>query len=149
MLDGTREDVQVFDAKGAYLATFGDTGSGRIGCPSGILVHEDRVLVSEGCDVHGISEFKTDGAFVQRVRSADFGNNADIELGPDGRLYIADWDGAIKVVDLETLSVVAAVKVGVGYPASTVQGLAVLPDGRLVAAEWNFNKAEIFAAPPE
>ena len=62
-------------------------------------------------------------------------------------IYMADWDGWIHRIDPVALEVVASWKVGPGYPASTVEGLGVGPDGRVYAAEWTFNRVEVFQPP--
>ena len=150
--DGTRHDIQAFGPDGeAYgpIGTYG-TGEGEMNTPEGVGAAGGRLFFADGRQgsyTNGIGVITTDGAHVATLDSPNFRNVFDLTPGPDNRIYAADWDGRIHVVDEDAIKVVGSWKVGPGYPESTVQGLGVGPDGRVYAAEWTFNKVEIFEPP--
>jgi len=146
--DYTRANIQVFHPDGTFVRAIGGHGSGpgQLQNPIGPAVIGDSLFVS---DAGGVTEFKTDGTFVRRIQSPSFGNPTELNAGPDGLIYEADWDGKIHVIDPVSGTVLATWKVGSGWPASTVQGLTVGKDGRVYAAEYKFNRVEIFRLPKE
>ena len=147
--DYTRPDIQVFHPDGTFVRSIGAPGSGpgALENPIGPVVVGDALFVADGDAGRTVKEFKTDGTFVRRIDSTAYGNVNELNAGPDGRLYAADWDGKIHVIDPVGGSVVATWKVGPGWPNSTVQGLTVGSDGRMYVAEWKFGKVEIFEPP--
>lgn len=89
----------------------------------------------------GVKGFSGDGG---PAIDAQISNPHDLEIGPDGQLYIADTDnGAVRAIDLESGMIRTAVGTGVlglteteGLPATETQlgrtfGLAFDPEGNL------------------
>ena len=67
--------------------------------------------------------------------------------GPTGCCMGPTGTGRIHVIDPTTGKLVSSWTVGPPYPASTVQGLGVAADGRIFAAEWTFDRVEVFRIP--
>jgi outer membrane protein assembly factor BamB len=144
----SERQVQLFDEHGKYVMTVGDLdGAARIREPAGLAVHGSSLFVTVGDTYRELLEFRTDGTFVRSGLRGRLGNATDLALGPDGNLYVADWDSNFSIVDPKTFAVAAVGQVGPGWPDSTVQGLDVLDDGRVVVAEWKFGKVELFRRP--
>jgi sugar lactone lactonase YvrE len=148
--DWARRDVQVFDRNGDYVRILGKTDTGNVldnpGYPG---IAGNYVFIGDGSSdkTTVMKVLGTDGSYVTTISSPAFDNLADANLGPDGLVYVADWVGRIHVIDPETMTVLSSWNVGPGYPASTVEGLGVMSDGRVIAAEWRFGRAEIFRIP--
>ena len=148
--DYTRADIQVFHPDGTFVRKIGAPGSGpgSLENPIGPAIVEDKLFVADGNVGRGVKEFKTDGTYVQKIAQFPaMGNVGELNVGPDGLLYEADWDGKIQVIDPAAGTLTATWRVGPGWPDSTVQGLTVAKDGRLYVAEWKFGKVEIFEPP--
>lgn len=152
--DGGRADIQVFSPKGGFERVFTAPGTSpdQLNNPLGPAIIGDSLFVADATGGQDsaqaqIKEFKTDGTYVRTIESPGFGNLADLNAGPGGLIFVADWEGRIHVVDPAGKVATSTWLVGPGYPESTVQGLGVSSDGLVYAAEWTFNKVEIFRIP--
>ena len=151
--DGARNDLQLFAADGAFLGVYGRPGAplAKLDFPGGPAVVGDHVFVPGWTEDQPtktrITEFDASGTVVRVIEDPALGNLFEVNLGSDGLLYGADWDGRIHVIDPNTGKLVSSWTVGPPYPASTVQGLGVAADGRIFAAEWTFDRVEVFRIP--
>ena len=83
--------VQKFDITGAYLLQFGTQGSGdgELMRPLGIVVHSDKLYVSEVTN-HRISVFHLDGQFIHIIGSGYLSSPHYIAVSTNGQLLVAN-----------------------------------------------------------
>lgn len=147
VLDGTH-DVD-FDDKGqlyvadthkgrvAIFAMQGTRGElvgsldDRISGPEGVLVHPNGMIYMAGAWSNNVVAYR-DGEVVHELRGLSAPH--DLELAPDGRLWLAD-DGNDRILLLsETLERLGELS-GEPFGFDGVRYLDVMPDGILIAAD--------------
>lgn len=128
-------EIQVFQANGAYLFSFGKPGSnpGELVFPYGITENEKGNLLIAETGNQRIQEFTPEGKFI-RVVAAPAGSIKVEKPGPlfyrKGKLYIGDLvKQEVMVVD-EKRRVERTVK-GISYP----HGIAVNDNGRIYISD--------------
>ncbi|MCA9879001.1 MAG: NHL repeat-containing protein [Thermomicrobiales bacterium] len=142
--DFIRNDVQKFDADGAYVLTFGGFGSnpGQFNEIGWGALDAKGAFWAPDSGNDRIQQFSPDGAFLQAI-GPDLGTPTPTALvldGPQGvaldaagRIFIADTENARVVVLAATGTVLATVgEDTLEYPVA----LAVTDDGVLVALDY-------------
>lgn len=147
VLDGTH-DVD-FDAAGrlyvadthngrvAVFALQGTRGelvgslSDRISGPEGVLVHPNGMIYVAGAWSNNVVAYR-DGEVVHELRGLSAPH--DLELAPDGRIWLADAGNDRLLLLTEALAVVGELS-GPPFDFDGVRYLDVMPDGTLIAAD--------------
>jgi outer membrane protein assembly factor BamB len=142
VVDDARDDVQVFSASGTYERTIGAHGSGpgQLRNAGGALIAGDRLFVTD-FDDRRVEVFGLDGTFVRTIVAPGFDSPTMLDLGPDGRIYLADSADRIHVFDPDG-SHVDTWTVGV-----SPSDLHVLADGRVVIADYVSGAIGIYKVP--
>lgn len=141
--------VVVFDYNGHFVRKFGDTGSEktRLMYPYGITVVGNETFV---CDA-GLSKvavFDQNGKFKQYFGEKALIKAVDIALYQN-KLYCADVGRQqVVVVDLSGKEVLAVGKYGrtAGGEFYYPNGVTVAPDGRILVADTNNSRLQVFDA---
>ncbi len=144
--DDARNDTQVFTPAGKHVRTIGESGSGpgqlsNIGSP---LVIGDKLYVAD-YDNHRISVFTTKGKFVETIESDPIELPQDLAADAEGRLFVADAPGRYEVI--ENGAVVASWDAGLSSSNSNATGVEVMPDGRILLAEYDLGRVQIVTFP--
>ncbi len=148
--------IVVFDASGAYLRSF---GSGIIADAHGIFITpDDRVLVADR-DAHQVLGFNVRGALElvlgERHRpklQAPFNHPADVATGPDGSIFVADGYGnsIVHRFSADGRWLQSWGQPGCGQGAfTTPHAIRVHPDGRVLVADRENNRVQIFTSEGE
>ena len=96
VVDALNNRVQVFDSNGKYLYKFGDNEPGKMNRPFGIVIHEDKVYVSQR-NGKRVNVYDVKGNYIDQ-----FGNHGiesqtiNIPTGlavshKNGDIYVCDW----------------------------------------------------------
>jgi peptidylglycine monooxygenase len=148
--------IVIFDSCGTYVDSW---GSGVIADAHGIFItHDGRVLVADR-DAHQVLGFSLDGQLEltlgERHRpklQAPFNHPADVAVGPGGDIYVAD--GYANSV-VHRFSPDGRLVHTWGRPGrdragfSTPHAVRVHPDGRVLVADRENNRLQIFSADGE
>ncbi len=96
-------------------------------------------------NLHGVYVFDSAGNQVNNIDLDEFNNVADVKVGPDGNLYIADWGGSgVYVLSPEGEILANFGEEGTGegqFGTFSPQALAVGPDGRIYVHDDNEDEA--------
>ena len=113
--------------------------SERLSGPEGVLVHPNGMIYVAGAWSNNVVAFR-DGevAFELRGLSAPH----DLELAPDGRIWLADAGNDRILLLSESLEVISELS-GPPFNFDGVRYLDVLPDGTLVAADKHTHSVKI------
>jgi len=142
VVDDVRDDIQVFSASGAFERTIGSHGSGpgQIRNAGGVLVVGDRLYEAD-YDNGRIDVFGTDGTVKPAILPPGLQSPTTMDLGPDGRIYIADSAGAIYAMEQD----------GTLVDSWSVPGnpgdVEVLSDGRVLVTDFQGDSVEIYRLP--
>ncbi len=162
--DADDRDVQVFHPNGTFALDVGRGAGnllGKFGSPSGVAVAPDGRIVVADPNYGRIQVFRPDGtfAFVFGLRGAgeEQIQPTDVAVAPDGRIVVADaGNHRIQVFHPNgTFAFAVGLPPSIGeygdrtggdadgefnYPT----GVAVAPDGRIVAADYYNDRIQVF-----
>jgi streptogramin lyase len=124
-------------------------GQGRV-CPAivlicvcGTIAHaaSDRVIVGTAFDQQ-LRAYSMTGALVgQGVYGGSCAQ--DMALGPDGALWVADFNYGLRRHDVTTLALLSVVAPPHSASLSTARGLIFLPNGKLIVSSQNGNGGDL------
>jgi sugar lactone lactonase YvrE len=149
----TDPPIVIFDGSGAYV---GGWGSGQLADAHGIFITPDNHVLLADRDAHQVLRFDLDGtldlALGERHRprlQAPFNHPADATSAPNGDILVADGYANSAV---HRFSSDGKLLHSWGYPGtaagafSTPHAIRVHPDGRLLVADRENNRIQIFSA---
>ena len=105
--------------------------SDRISGPEGILVHPNGMIYVAGAWSNNVVAFR-DGQVIHELKGLSAPH--DLELAPDGRIWLADAGNDRILLLNQSLEVVSELS-GPPFHFDGVRYLDVMPDGTLVAAD--------------
>jgi DNA-binding beta-propeller fold protein YncE len=143
----------IFDRQGSYL---GGWGADLIADAHGIFCAPDGLLWLVDRDAHQVLVCDRDGR-VQRTLGerhrprlgAPFNHPTDVALGPDGSIYVADGYGnsAVHRFDAQGVWQASWGEPGAGAGQfTTPHAVRVLADGRVLVADRENNRVQVFSA---
>ncbi len=143
--------VLVFDRQGKFLRSFGE---GLVVDSHGIHVApDDRVLVVDR-DGHQVLIFDPSGRLLCTLGERDkphyeapFSHPTDVAVGPNGDIYVADGYGNTMIHQFSADNKLKRSWGGAGSGPgqfTTPHGVAVLPDGRVLAGDRENNRIQVF-----
>jgi len=140
--------VQKFDINGSCLLQFGKRGfgSGELNDPSGITVHNDRVLVADQ-ENSRISVFQTDGQFSHTFGSGQLRHPWDVAIANSNRIVVADRGYhciSIFTLDGNYVSKIGGTKGIARGQLSRPSGLAVDFCGFIFVTDYNNHRVTVF-----
>jgi peptidylglycine monooxygenase len=148
--------IVIFDRSGAYL---GSWGNGMIADAHGIYCSPDDRIVLTDRDAHQVLSFDTDGTLRQALGErhrpefqSPFNHPADVALAPNGDLYVADGYANSTV---HWFAPDGTLRRTWGKPGSgpgeftTPHAVRVHPDGRVLVADRENNRVQLFTAEGE
>ena len=144
--DDARNDIQVFTPAGKRVRAIGEPGGGpgQLANIGSLLVIGKKLYVAD-YDNRRISVFTTTREFVRTIESDKFDVPQDLAADADGRLYVADAAGRYDVIEND--AVVASWDVGLTASGSNASGVHVMPDGRILLAEYDLGRVQIVTYP--
>jgi DNA-binding beta-propeller fold protein YncE len=116
--------------------------SDRISGPEGILVHPNGMIYVAGAWSNNVVAFR-DGQVIHELKGLSAPH--DLELAPDGRIWLADAGNDRILLLNESLEIVSELS-GPPFHFDGVRYLDVMPDGTLVAADKYSHKVKIIDA---
>jgi DNA-binding beta-propeller fold protein YncE len=140
--DTGNKRIQVFDANGTFVRTFGSGGTdpGRLNEPVGLAVDGDTILVADAWNGR-IQRLDRDGTPLNSIpiqgwESHGIANKPYIAVGPDGSMYVTMPErGEVQKVtpdgQVTPIARPADRQNRLGFPT----GIAVGPDGMIYTAE--------------
>jgi len=114
--------------QGDFERAFGD----RLAGPEGVLVHPNGLVYAAGAWSNNVVAYRDDGRVAYELRGLSAPH--DLELAPDGRLWLADAGNDRILLLSERLEVLRELH-GSPYDFDGVRYLDVLTDGTLIAAD--------------
>jgi len=108
-----------------------DSLSERLSGPEGVLVHPNGMIYVAGAWSNNVVAFRG-GRVVYELKGLS--SPHDLELAPDGRIWLADAGNDRILLLSETLQVVSELS-GPPFHFDGVRYLDVMPDGTLIAAD--------------
>ena len=152
----TDPPIVIFDGSGAYV---GGWGSGKLADAHGIFITPDNHVLLADRDAHQVLRFDLEGtldlALGERHRprlQAPFNHPADATSAPNGDILVADGYANSAV---HRFSSAGKLLHSWGYPGtapgafSTPHAIRVHADGRLLVADRENNRIQIFSASGE
>jgi len=113
--------------------------SERLSGPEGVLVHPNGMIYVAGAWSNNVVAFR-DGEVAYELRGLSAPH--DLELAPDGRIWLADAGNDRILLLNESLDVTSELS-GPTFDFDGVRYLDVMPDGTLVAADKNNHTVKI------
>lgn len=113
--------------------------SERLSGPEGVLVHPNGMIYVAGAWSNNVVAFR-DGEVVHELRGLSAPH--DLELAPDGRIWLADAGNDRILLLNEALEIIGELS-GPPFHFDGVRYLDVMPDGTLVAADKNSHTVKI------
>ena len=130
--------VTIFATEGMQGRLVGSL-SERLSGPEGVLVHPNGMIYVAGAWSNNVVAFR-DGEVVYELR--DLSAPHDLEVAPDGRIWLADAGNDRILLLSESLEVVSELS-GPPFSFDGVRYLDVMPDGTIVAADKNSHTVKI------
>ena len=145
--DYNNHRVQKFDNNGKFMIQFGTCGSGngQLNYPLGIIVHNDKVYVTECCG-NRISVFPLGGQFSHIIGSGHLRNPHDIAVTANDQLLVADSSHhciSILTLDGTYVGKFGAQGTGRGQLCRPI-GIAIDIYGFILVTENDNNRVSIF-----
>ncbi len=113
--------------------------SERLSGPEGVLVHPNGMIYVAGAWSNNVVAFR-DGEVAYELRGLSAPH--DLEVAPDGRIWLADAGNDRILLLNESLEVISELS-GPPFDFDGVRYLDVMPDGILVAADKNSHQVKI------
>ncbi len=132
--------VAIYRAQGTRGELIGEV-SDRMRGPEGVLVHPNGMLYVAGAWSNNVLAFR-DGRVVHELRGLSAPH--DLELAPDGRIWLADA-GNDRILLLNAGLEIVEELTGPPYDFNGVRYLDVLPDGTLLAADKYTHSIKVIA----
>jgi len=155
LLQRSNPPVIVFDSSGRFLRSW---GAGEILDPHGIFCIEERILLVDR-DAHQILEYDTYGKLQRTIGErhrpsfqAPFNAPTDVAVAPNGDIYVSDGYGNSNV---HCFSPAGKLERSWGRPGdgpgefTTPHAVRVHPDGRVLVADRENDRLQIFTAEGE
>ncbi|MGB5200880.1 MAG: NHL repeat-containing protein [Sedimenticolaceae bacterium] len=117
----------------------------RLSGPEGVLVHPNGLVYAAGAWSNNVVAYRN-GAVVHELRDG-LSAPHDLELAPDGRIWLADAGNDRLLLLSEDLAIVEEIQ-GMPYDFDGVRYLDVLPDGTLFAADKNNHAIKVIDPSP-
>jgi sugar lactone lactonase YvrE len=121
--------------KGKQVGTLGERLSG----PEGVLVHPNGMIYVAGAWSNNVVAFR-DGEVAHELRGLSAPH--DLEVAPDGRIWLADAGNDRILLLSESLQIVGELS-GPPFDFDGVRYLDVMPDGTLIAADKNSHTVKV------
>ncbi len=130
--------VAIFAMQGTQGVLVGSL-SERLSGPEGVLVHPNGLIYVAGAWSNNVVAFR-DGEVAYELRGLSAPH--DLEVAPDGRIWLADAGNDRILLLNESLEVITELS-GPPFDFDGVRYLDVMADGTLVAADKNSHKVKI------
>ena len=130
--------VAIFAMQGTRGKLVGSL-SERLSGPEGVLVHPNGMIYVAGAWSNNVVAFR-DGEVVHELSGLSAPH--DLEVAPDGRLWLADAGNDRILLLNESLEIVSELS-GSPFHFDGVRYLDVMPDGTLIAADKNSHRVKI------
>lgn len=144
--DTSNHRVVVFDYYGHFIRKFGDSGEGTLVFPYGITVVGDRVFVADA-GLKRVATYNRNGRFTGFFAKDLLRKPVDV-VYHQGRLYFTDVARQqVVVTDLAGQELLSFGKPGKNSAEfSFPNGIAVTPDNRILVADTNNSRIQVFNA---
>ena len=144
--DGFNNRMQVFTKDGEPVLSFGESGSGKLNCPTGCTFHENTFIVSDAKN-HCLKVFDNSGRFLRKIGEQGKGDG-QLNWPEDLCVEKCGNQHNILVCDRNNQRIVQFTMEGSfsGKTFTKLQkpvGIATTPDGRILVSDFSGRKIYI------